>query len=73
MLEEEAMTIPMNLMMKRKNPLMTEQRCKKWEIREIYLCYFFLAGANFGLLTQKFAQVPAAPVLSAPVGSALAL
>ena len=22
------------------------QRCKKWEIREIYLCYF-LAGANF--------------------------
>ena len=31
---------------------------------------FFLAGANFGLHTQKFAQVPAAPVLSAPVGSA---
>ena len=23
------------------------QRCKKWEIREIYLCYFFLASANF--------------------------
>ena len=22
------------------------QRCKKWEIREIYLCYF-LVGANF--------------------------
>ena len=23
------------------------QRCKKLEILEIYLCYFFLAGANF--------------------------
>ena len=29
------------------------QRCKKWEILEIYLCYF-LAGANFWAILAIF-------------------
>ena len=30
------------------------QRCKKLEILEIYLCYFFLAGANFWAILGHF-------------------
>ena len=30
------------------------QRCKKWDIREIYLCYIFLASANFWAILGHF-------------------
>ena len=32
----------------------SEQRWKKLEILEIYLCYFFLAGANFWAILGNF-------------------
>ena len=34
-----------------------DQRYKKWEIREIYLCYFFLAGANFWDILGHFLAI----------------
>ena len=43
------------------------QRCKKRQIRQIYLCYFFPAGANFWTMHAKN-NVPA-PVLLAPVST----
>ena len=33
------------------------QRCKKLEILEIYLCYFFVAGANFLAILGNFRAI----------------
>ena len=45
--------------------LSPHQRCKKWQTRQIYLCYFFQLVLIFEKATCKIMQalVPAAPVL----------
>ena len=39
--------------------LITTQRCKKWQMRQIYMCYFFSAGANFWAILGHFWAISA--------------